>query len=161
MKFTRKAGAAASTLIMCATFGITSTEAHADAQAIVFHLKNVSTGKCLKWNGRGKVITQAKCKRANNQYWGFAGTQLITIADDLPGQGCMTAATKREKQPKGRSCYAVEDQRRNSWWVSSEQIGDVTSVANPLMGHLRVTKSGKVVAGKTVNGNRDRWKITG
>ncbi|MEU8954301.1 ricin-type beta-trefoil lectin domain protein [Streptomyces sp. NPDC048518] len=159
MRFTLKSAAAACTLAMCATLGTVSTEAHADAQAISFHLKNVTTGKCLKWNGRGKPVTQAKCKRANNQYWGFAGNQLVTLSDDLPGQGCMTAPTRREGRVTGRSCFAVEEQRRTSWWVSSEQIGDTTSVANPLFGHLRVTKAGKIVCGKMINGNRDRWKV--
>jgi hypothetical protein len=157
VRITAKFGISACLVAMCALLATTSTPAN--AAALTFRIKNVTTGKCLKWNGRGEPLTQAKCKDVNNQSWGRSGTTLITLADALPGQGCMTGPSKREKRVYGQSCSDVSDSRRTTFHASSYNRGDKTAFGNPVCSYLKISGSGKVVCGKRVSGNRDMWII--
>ncbi|MFE9248012.1 hypothetical protein [Streptomyces sp. NPDC007088] len=121
-----------------------------------FRLKNVTTGKCLQWNGVGKAATAVKCStKTRKQLWGWSGDHLATLAVPLPGQDCIVGSTKYEKSVKGGGCFG-----RTTNWVHSQGIGGKKTVlANSVSGYLKVTTKNKVIAGKRVNGDRDQWKL--
>jgi hypothetical protein len=157
VKISWKSGMIAGVLALSAT--MTFAGAPAEAQALSFKIKNVTTGKCLKWNGTHHAITQVKCDNSTmKQQWGSAGGQLISLSNTLPGQDCMTGSTKHEKKVEGRACYEVE-KRRTAWNAVSFNRGAKTPIVNPLCGLLKTTPSGAVTCGKKVAGNRDEWII--
>lgn len=157
MRISWKSGVVASVVALAATLSVAS--APAEASALSFRIKNVATGKCLKWNGTHHAITQVSCNATTmTQQWGKSGTGLITLSDSLPGQDCMTGDSNHEKTVQGRACFEV-DSRRTTWRLRSYNRGDKTPIGNPLCGMLKVTASGTVTCGKKVDGDRDLWVI--
>jgi hypothetical protein len=132
------------------------TPTPAQAGGLNFRVTNVATGKCLKWNGSNKAITAVTCSsKTKTQLWGWAGDNLATLSVPLPGQDCMVGTGKHETGVRGGSCSSADV----NWWHSQDAGGKKTALASPKSGYLKITKSGKVIAGARVSGDRDQWKL--
>ncbi|MFG2625628.1 ricin-type beta-trefoil lectin domain protein [Streptomyces sp. NPDC048473] len=156
MRHDFKAAVVVCALTAATTLGFASTPANAALMS--FRLKNQTTGKCLKWNGYNKPVTQVSCAKAKSQYWGVGGTHLVSLATPLVGEGCLTGPSKHEGRVYGRACSKMKG-NRISWNLYSHNNNSKNTPWNPVGGYLKVSKSGKVVAGARVSGNRDVWIV--
>ena len=134
---------------------LAATPTTAQAAGLNFLVKNVTTGKCLQWNGKGKAVTAVTCSRhTKKQRWGWAGELLETLSVPLPGEDCMVGHG-HEKAPTGGGCWNADIR-----WGHTQDVGGAKTVlASPRSGYLKIVTSGKVVAGKRVSGDRDMWKL--
>ncbi|MEV7399181.1 hypothetical protein AB0N93_02060 [Streptomyces sp. NPDC091267] len=155
MRITRLAAVTAA--FATAALGFTAPQAHAGTM-LEFRIKNVTTGKCLQWNGYNKRATQVKCKVTMKQYWGNAGYMIQSMGTGLVGEGCLTAPNKHEGQVYGRVC---SNQKRKyiGWTILSTAPNAKGVIFSASGGYLKVPTSNKVVVGKRVSGNRDLWKF--
>ena len=151
----------AAAVVTCATatLGLAAPQAHAGT-LLEFRIKNVTTGKCLQWNGYNKPVTQATCKATMKQYWGKAGTMVQSMGTGLVGQGCLTAPAKHEDRAYGKVC-GNQKRKYVGWAILSTAPNAKGAVSSAATGYLKVTASNKVVVGKRVSGNRDLWKFIG
>ncbi|SCF75332.1 hypothetical protein [Streptomyces sp. Ncost-T10-10d] len=149
--------AAVAVTFATATLGFSAPQAHAGT-LLEFRVKNMTTGKCLQWNGYDKPVSQVTCKKTMKQYWGKAGTMVQSMGTGLIGEGCLTAPKKHEGRAYGRVC---SDQQRKyiGWAILSTAPNAKGVIGSASGGYLKVVKSGQVVVGKRVSGNRDLWKF--
>ncbi|MFD4861358.1 hypothetical protein [Streptomyces atratus] len=141
------------------TLGFSAPQAHAGT-LLEFRIKNMTTGKCLQWNGYNKPVTQVACKSTMKQYWGKAGTMVQSMGTGLVGEGCLTAPKKHEGRVYGRVC-SNQQRKYVGWSILSTAPNAKGAIYSASGGYLKVPASGKVVVGKRVSGNRDLWKFIG